>query len=323
MLRNKKNLYLTTLLMFYLMLTTGSAQAAQEIRFGYLVADQLHSPAVMIMKEKKMLEEAGVAVKWNEYLAGANAMQDMASGAIEFASCGAVPIMITFAQGVDVAVLAGANAEGSSLVVSNDMKTVKDLDGKSIGTPGIGSIQDAMVEQVAKTNNIKISRKSMKVSDMPLFLNKKEIDGFISWAPHPANAVSLGYGHQLLTSHDMFPGHQCCVLVVRGDTMKNDPETTRKVLAAYLKAYQWFLNNKDESIAIMGQKTGMKEEVIRTALQTVQYPFPPFCNVPSMKSMAEGLIATNKIITKKSSELDTFMAALYQPQMLEVMVAKE
>ena len=68
------------------------------------------------------------------------------------------------------------------------IKKVADLNGKSLGTPGIGSIQDAMVDSLAKNNGIKIAHKAMKVSDMPIFLQKGEIDGFIAWAPHPARA---------------------------------------------------------------------------------------------------------------------------------------
>ena len=246
----------------------------KEIRFGYLVADQLHSPAVMIMKEKKMLEAEGFKVSWGEFLAGSYLMQDFASGQVDFGSLGAVPVVITRAQGVDVVILASANAEGSSIVVKDTIKTPKDLDGKSLGTPGIGSIQDAMVDMVATREKMKIRHKHMKVSDMPLFLQKGEIDGFIAWAPHPTRAVDLGYGHQILTSHDILPEHQCCVLVTKGEMLKKDPETVRKVVKIYLKAYEWFINNQDEAVAMMAKNTGMKEEVIRNADENRQVSLP-------------------------------------------------
>ncbi len=67
--------------------------------------------------------------------------------------------------------------------------------------------------------------------------------------------MDLGYGHEILTSHDIMPEHQCCVLVTNGDLMKKDPELVRTVLKTYLKAYDWFLNNTDEAIAIMAAKT--------------------------------------------------------------------
>lgn len=295
----------------------------KKIHFGYLVADQLHSPAVMIMKEKKLLEAEGFEVSWGEFLAGSYLMQHMTSGEVDFGSCGSVPAMITRGQGVDVVILASANTEGSSMVVKDSIQSTKALDGKSLGTPGIGSIQDAMVDMVAKKDDIKIAHKFMKVSDMPIFLQKGEIDGFIAWAPHPARAVDLGYGHQILTSHDILPDHQCCVLVTKGEMLKKNPETARKVLQVYLKAYEWFLANQDESVEIMVRVTGMKEEVIREAMKTVKYPFPPFCNVPSLKLMVDGLVESGKIQKGNITSVDNFISDLYQPALLEEQVGKK
>jgi len=295
----------------------------KEIRFGYLVADQLHSPAVMIMKEKKMLEEAGFKVTWQEFLAGAYLMQDFASGQIDFGSLGAVPVMITRGQGVDVVMLASANAEGSSIIVKDSIKAPKDLDNKSVGTPGIGSIQDARVDMVARKENVKIRHKHMKVSDMPLFLQKGEVDGFIAWAPHPTRAVDLGYGHQILTSKDILPDHQCCVVVTKGSILKNDPAMVAKVLTVYLKAYEWFRAHPEESVAMMAEKTGMKPEVIREALKTVKHPFPPYCNAENLKLQAEGLVTSGKIQKGVITNMDDFIKGVYHPEILSECLAKK
>lgn len=316
--KNRRVFWVICLVFLFCFGAAGSAfAAAKEIRYGYLVADQLHNPAVMVMKEKKLLEAAGFNVTWREYLTGAYAMPDMTAGAIDFANCGAVPVMITHAQGMKVAILAGGNQEGSSLVVSDDIKTVKDLDGKKVGTPGTGAIQDAMIAQVAADNNIKIMRVSMKVSDMPLFLQKKEVAGIIAWAPHPARAVANNFGHELLTSHDMMPGHQCCVMAAPAEMLKNDPETVRAVVKVYLEAYQWFLDNQDESIQMMAKATGMSEDIVRVALQTVKYPNPPYCNTESMEFMAKGLIETGKINAITEADLGPFIKDLYRPEMME------
>jgi hypothetical protein len=50
----------TALVCAFTFLTAGLTLAAEkEIHFGYLVADQLHSPAVIIMKEKKIARGRG------------------------------------------------------------------------------------------------------------------------------------------------------------------------------------------------------------------------------------------------------------------------
>jgi len=293
-----------------------------SIVFGYLVADQLHNPAPMIMKEFKLLEKQGLKVKWGEFLAGAYLMQHLASGEVDFGTCGAVPTMITRGRGVNVVILAGSNTEGSSVIVKDSIKTVKDLDGKAIGTPGIGSIQDAMISDIARKNNIKIRHKYMKVSDMPVFLKKGEIDGFIAWAPHPARAVSFGYGHILLTSANMMAGHQCCVLVAKGQLLKQKPGVVRKVVAAYMEAFDWFRKHRNQAIAMMAKRTGMDEKMIRAALKSVKHPYPPYADVASMKVMAEGLIKGGKILPGAVKNLDQFVKGLYHPEFLEDYLAK-
>lgn len=304
-------------LLLTLGLVSGVSAAPKELRMGYLVADQIHGAALMVMKERKMLEAAGYTVKWSEYLAGGYFMQDMAAGAIDYGVTGVVPAMITHAQGIKVAVLASSNTEGSSLVVQNSIKTVKDLDGKKIGTPGVGSMQDAMVAQLAADHKIKIRRMNIKVSDMPLFLQKKEIDGFCAWAPHPTRAVALGYGHQLLTSHDMRPGHQCCVLVTTVKTMQADPETAKTVVKVYLDAYKWLLNNREEAMGMMAKATAMDGAIVREAIKLVQYSMPPYCDMPSIKSLAVGLIETDKITNVKADQVDAFVADIYRPELVE------
>lgn len=179
-----------------------------------------------------------------------------------------------------------------------------------------------MIEKVARDNGITITRKAMKVSDMPIFLQKGEIDGFIAWAPHPARAVDLKYGHEILTSHDILPGHQCCVLVTKGEILKNDPETARKVMATYLKAYAWFLANREESVKIMVKTTGMSEEVVREAIKTVLYPNPPEVNVPSLKMMADGLLQSGKIQEGVIKDMDVFMKDSYRPELMQEAMSK-
>ena len=289
----------------------------KTIRFGYIASDQLHSPAVMVMKEKKLLEAAGFTVEWVEYIAGSFAMLDMAEGALDFACCGVVPVMSAQAKDKKAAIIAGANQEGASLVVTDSIRSISDLNNKKIATPGVGSIQDALLRKLAADNGIQIRNTTMKVVDMPQFLQKGEIDGFIAWAPHPAAAVEQKLGHELLAASQILPGYQCCVLTTTLKAMSDDPATVQKVLEIYVDAYRWFADNKSESIQMIAKATGVSEAVVREAIQTVNYPELPYCNVESMYSMALSLIENDGITTVKEADLDAFIQDLYKPELLE------
>ncbi len=297
-------------------LQTAAGAAEKDVNYGYLVAN-VHDPFVMIMKEKKLMDAEGLKVKWGEYLAGASLMQSMASGEVDFGILGVVPAMITRAQGVDVVMLAGANTEGSGLVVKPSIKQMKDLDGKTIGTPGIGSIQDAMLDLIAKKYNIKILHKNMKVSDMALYLQKGEIDGFIAWEPFPANAIELGYGQMLATSHDILPEHQCCALFARGALIKKDPDLVRRVMRAYMKAFDFNRKNTKEVLEFEEKYTGMTKKTLDRAMRNVKFPSPPYVNVASVKEQAEGLISSGKIQKDAVKDVDKFIASFYDPSFLK------
>ncbi len=285
--------------------TAGAAE--KEIHYAYIAGAQPHNPVEMIMKEKKMLEAEGIKVKWGEYLAGAYIMQHMASGEVDFAVLGIPPIMIARSQGVDVIMLASSNTEGSAVIASPSVKEIKELNGKKVGTPGIGSIQDAMLDMVGKQHNIKMQHVSMKVSDMPLYLQKGEISAFIAWEPVASRAVDLGYGHVIASSHDILPGHQCCAFVVRGELLKKDPELVRKVFQVYMAAFAYYRKNPEEVLDLTAQKTGLTKKVIAMSFKNVQLPYPPYVNVPNVKLQIEGLIQDGKIQQGAITDVSKFI----------------
>jgi len=322
-----KKMRLFVMVMAGLIALTGLQPAAygagkNKIHFGYLVADQVHNFASMVIKEKKFLADEGIEVKWGEYLAGAYLMQHLAAGEVDFGTCGCVPTMITRGQGVDVVILASSNTEGSSIIVKKEIKTPKDLDGKSVGTPGIGSIQDAMVDMVARKYNISIKKRHMSVPDMPIFLQKGEIDGFIAWSPHNEKAENLGYGHIILTSADILPGHQCCVLVAKGSLLKQEPELVKKVIRVFMKSYQYEQKNHEETIDLVVKYTNAPKEVVKKAWAHTPHPYPPYVSVDSLKMQAEGLIKGGKIQKDKVKDLDKFVADLYHPEFVKAYMGK-
>ena len=290
---------------------------AKKITFGYLVADQLHEPAPMIMKNLKLLENRGYEVKWQEFLSGANLVQHMASGEVDYGTGGAAQVLTFRGLGLDFVMLASSNTNGSALIVRKDITSPKDLDGKNVGTPGIGSMQDALVDKVAEAHGIKVRKRNMKVSDMPLFLQKGEIDAFVAWEPHVSRAEGLGYGHVLLTSQDVLPNHQCCVLVSREKTVNADPQMAADVLDVYLEAMAWFDQNREEARRMISKATGIKAEDVAKAMERVTYPEPPYLDETSMVMLVDSLVSSKKIKKEHVPDSAAFVKNMVLRDMLE------
>lgn len=294
-------------------LAAGSAAPAtaadREITMGYIAGSWPLDPIGLVMKAKKLVEAEGLRVKWGEYLAGAYIMQHMASGEVDFSvAVGVAPVMISQSQGLDVTVLAGGSTvEGSVLVVSPAVKNLKDLDGKRIGTPGIGSIQDAMLRMIARKQGIKIRHRHMKAADMPPLLQKGEIDGFIVWEPVGSLAVELGYGRVLATSGEVLPGQRCCLFVARSELVRKNPEQVRKVFSAYMKAFDYYRKNRDEATDLIARHTNTPRKVIEAAQKHVRVAYPPSIDLADLKFQTEELIKDGKIQAGAIPDIDRFL----------------
>ena len=301
-------------------ISSPSWAAKEPMAFGHLVAAQIHEPVPMILEEMKLLDKEGYEAKFPEFLAGAFAMQHFAAGELDAVTVGCPPIMIARAAGTDIVILASSNTEGSRIIAAPEIKKVEDLAGKKVGTPGLGSIQDALLAMVEKKLKMKVLHVPIKVSDMPIYLSKKEIAAFIAWEPICSNAVDMGYGHNLYTSKEIFPGHQCCVFAIRGKWIKEKPEKVQRLTKMYLENMRYFQKNLDEMLKIISRKTKISEKVLRESMKAVGYPDPPYVNMESMKVFARELIDAKKIETAKVPDVDKFLADIYNDKFIKAAV---
>ena len=301
-------------------LPSPSLAAPKPMAFGHLMAAQIHEPAPLILEQQKILEKEGYEAKYPEFLAGAFAMQHFAAGELNAVTVGCPPILIARGAGTDIVILASSNTEGSRIIAAPEVKRVEDLAGKKVGTPGLGSIQDALLTMVEKKLKMKVSHVPIKVSDMPIYLSKKEIAAFIAWEPICSNAVEMGYGHSIYTSRDILPGHQCCVFAVRGKWIQEKPDEVQRLTNLYVESMRYFQQNRDQMLKLISQKTQISEKALKEALEVVGYPDPPFVHVESLRVFTKELIEAQKIEAHKVPDVEKFLAEVYNEKFIKAAV---
>ncbi len=290
-----------------------------SLRVGHLLADQLHQPGWVVAKEKNYFTDEGFEVVHSEYSYGSVEMQHFAAGELDVAYVGAVPFLSARAAGVDIIAVASSNTEGSSLVVAEEIQNVADLQDKIIGSPGIGSIQDYMLDKVKDDYNIEFTVHRATVTVLIEKLSTGEIDGYIAWEPHATRAVveDIRGAHTLLTSHDILAGHQCCVVAVRGDLVREAPYIVRRIIRWHMKAMKWVLEHPEDAENLIASYSGLSIDLVKAAHPIVKHPYPPLVDVPSCKIMLEGQIAAGKIKSENVPNIDEFLSEAINSSFVE------
>ncbi len=295
--------------LYYSLYVLDVSPESNKLRVGHLLADQLHQPGWVIAEEMNYFAEEGFDVVHSEYPYGSIEMEHFAAGELDVAYVGAIPFLSARAAGVDIVAIASSNTEGSSLVVAQEIQNVQDLTGKTIGSPGIGSIQDYMLDKMMADFNVEFSVHRASVTLLKEKFSMGEIDGYIAWEPHATRAVleNIRKAHVLFASDEILKGHQCCVVAVRGDWVREKPDVIEKIVKIHTKSMKWVLEHSEEAQNLIASYSGLSIDLIEAAYPIVQYPYPPFVDVESCKVMLQGQIDAGKIKGEDVPNIDEFL----------------
>jgi NitT/TauT family transport system substrate-binding protein len=265
-----------------LLLATGCTQPAtnttvpiKELRIGY--QPSTHQMAEITAMEKGWWQQdlapyGVVNVSDKVFPSGPPEMQAMLAGELDVAYVGAAPVLSALTTGLDAKIVAGVNTQGSDLVVRNDLDYTgpQSLKGTTIGTFPPGSIQDTVLRDWLKKNNLTPDKdvfiKGMTPGDAVTAILAGKVDGIFLPTPSPSTIVNQGKGKIVVHSGEMYPHHTCCVLVVSGKLIREHPEIVRQIIRTNDKAVAWNQQNLDEAAEIYSTKTGANLADVKASL---------------------------------------------------------
>jgi NitT/TauT family transport system substrate-binding protein len=272
-----------------------SAPAAEKIKIGYLVADQLHQYLLPIGIEKGYFKEEGIEVETPQYAASGILMQSFAAKEMDIGLVGVSGAMISQASGADVKIIGTNNWGGSSLVVDPKVGKFEDLKGQTVGNPGIGSNHHTLLTLLEKKYNTPVKKATIKPTDMPIMAQNKEVQAIICYEPHPTRVMKIAGFKRLLSSNEILKDQQCCVLVAQPKLVKEKPALVLKVMKVNARATKFVRENKAEAVKIIAKYSGITEDVLADAYDNMIYPWPPRVNVESSLVLLQGIIDADKI----------------------------
>lgn len=273
------------------------AENALTLRIGY--QPSTHQIAEMAAMDKgwwmQDLKPFGVTdIKEYEFPSGPPEMQAMLAGSLDVAYVGTAPPITAISQGLDAKVVAGANTDGSNLVLRNGLSYSgpNSLMGLKIATFPPGSIQDLVMKKWLKDNSIDVSKLSllpMGQGDAITAMSAGKVDGAFLPQPAPAIIEREGTGKSVLASGQMWPDHACCSVLVSGKLIREHPDLVAQIVKTHINATNYINANPDEAAKIFANKTSQNLSVVQYSIKTWdgKWISDPHLQVPSTVEYAK------------------------------------
>ncbi|MEA3212482.1 MAG: NitT/TauT family transport system substrate-binding protein [Chthoniobacter sp.] len=250
----------------------GVALAAEPIKIGY--SDWPGWTAWEIAKEKGFFKKHGVEVKLVWFPIYTDSLNALNTGKLD-ANCQTWSDTIPpLAEGIDLkVVLVNDNSAGNDgLVARKEIKSVKDLKGKTVATE-LGTCDHFLLLQALAKNKMTekdINFKNMTVPDAAAAYRQGKLDAAVIWQPSLNDVMKEGKANLLFTSKDI-PGLIPDLLVFQTKVVKAREADIQKIVAAWFDVYEFVKKSPDEAVAIMAKIVEQKPEEYKAFLPGTKF----------------------------------------------------
>jgi len=156
-------------------------------------------------------------------------------------------------------------------------RKIIEIEGKSIGAPGKGSIQDVILRTELNKAGVNASVKNIPIaSTLPALLNEGQIEAYVVWPPFEMEGVLKGYGDVVIPSDKLWPYNPCCALVVTDKFEKEHPDTVQKLVELHNYASLFIMAHPEELANAANAELGINNE---SALASIEFS-PKYCALP-------------------------------------------
>ncbi len=239
-----------------LVLATARPSVAQEkktIRLVFVSLAWNSELPFRVALAKGFFKAQGLQVEPILIRGGPAAIAALASGEADFASIGgAQAVFRSKARGLDLSIIGCiSNTTNYILLGDKQTRTIEDLKGKNIGVTGAGTYSEFAVRTFLKRNNIDPTKEVVLRPIGGTALRAAALEkGMISAAPFSTeDAVRLmRSGYPLISNMNESLGIPQSIIVTRNEVLEKFPETTKRMLKAYIMGIQLAKFNKKEAI---------------------------------------------------------------------------
>jgi NitT/TauT family transport system substrate-binding protein len=283
-----------------------AAGPLKTVRLGDQPGAEVDYAAVWIAEGLGYMQEEGIRIDRHSYANGPAAMLDFPSGALDAVMAAIVPFMQFAAGGGEFKLIMSLTKGNAPLVGLKKFSSYKDLDGQNVGSPGIGTVHDAVLGYVEETQRIKLHHVYGKITDFAVMTEKGEINAFIGWEPASAAAIALNPALHYVAQLPPLPHMESLGLVFQPRIAAEDPDLIVRFVRATLRGIDFIRNNpKEKTAELIATKMNDQKAipVVINALGSVELTDPRL-DMPSTRILLKTIAKQGKIPPELVTDVD-------------------
>jgi NitT/TauT family transport system substrate-binding protein len=297
----------------------GQGKALTTIRLGDQPGAEVDYAAVWVAEGLGYYAQEGISIDRKTYANGPAALLDMPSGSVDAVLAAIVPFMEFVARGGDLRIVMSVTKGNAALVGLKKYTSYKQLDGKKVGTPGIGTVHDAMLGYAEHTMNFKVQRVFGKITDIAVMIDNGEVDAFIGWEPASALAISKSDKIHYIAQLPPIKNAESLELAFSPKMVKENPDAIVRFVRATLRGIEYIRTQPKEKVAeLLAKKMNDPKAVpvILNAMGSVILTDPKL-DMPSTRILLQTIAKQGKIPEDLVKDTDTWVGKYVDYSYLE------
>ncbi|MGH7682956.1 MAG: ABC transporter substrate-binding protein, partial [Vulcanimicrobiaceae bacterium] len=226
-----------------------AAQGMTTVRFADQIGSEVDYAAVWVAEAQGYYKDAGIAIHRDTYSNGPECLLHFANGEEDAMVGGFAPFMEAAARGTKYVMVMSVTKNNAPLVGAKGMDGYQSLNGKTVGSPGLGTVQDAILSYAEAKYNIKFKRAFAKVTAFVPMVQNKEIDAFISWEPAAATAISQDSNLHYIAQNPPIPNAESLEMIFTPQFIAQKKDVVRNFVKATMKGIDYIKSHSTGNVA--------------------------------------------------------------------------
>jgi NitT/TauT family transport system substrate-binding protein len=236
-----------------------------ELNIGHL-STAYHTNWILIGNDD-LENDLNLKVNWSLFGTGPLMVEAFKEGKLDIGYMGLPPAIIGIDKGVPIKCVAGGHVEGTIMIGKKNHKSITELNddiyktlvqfkGRTIGTPSVGSIHDAILNFYLEQYNLKddIKVKNYKQAEfIAVDMEKGLLEGGVGTPALAVFANTILDSHLIIPANYLLENNPSYGIFFHEDIIENYPELVFKFLNHHKKASYMLRDSQDKAAEIISK----------------------------------------------------------------------